>query len=207
MEYYYAPLACSLAGHVVIREAGLPIELVAVSLVRKQDTQGRSLLEVSTKNQVPVLRFDDGRVLTELAVILQVLADMAPERDYLPPRSTLAGQRALEWLNFVATELHKHCLYPMFQKDTPSEVKAWAKHNLAGKLAIAADHLRRHDYLAGDRFSIADAYLGWVLMLSSRAGVDLAGAGPLFSYWANLSRRPAFRECLELEATLYKSLA
>ncbi len=207
MEYYYSPLACSLAGHVVIREAGLAIELVPVSLVRKQDARGRSLADISPKNQVPVLRFDDGRVLTELGVILQVLADMAPEREYLPARSTLAGQRALEWLNFVATELHKHCLYPMFRKDAPAPVKAWARQNLAGKLAIAADHLERHHYLAGDRFGIADAYLGWALMLSVQAGADVAGSGPLGDYWARLSRRPAFGECLALEAELYKSFA
>ncbi len=207
MEYFYSPLACSLAGHIVIRETALAIELVPVSLVRKQDAQGRSLADISAKNQVPVLRFDDGRILTELGVILQVLADMAPGRGYLQPRSTLAGQRTLEWLNFVATELHKHCLYPMFQKGTPAEVKAWAKQNLAGKLAIAADHLGHHHYLAGDDFSVADAYLGWVLMLSSRAGVDIAGPGPLGAYWARLWQRAAFRECLELEAELYKSFA
>jgi glutathione S-transferase len=207
MDYYYAPLACSLAGHIVIREADLPIKLIPVSLVRKQDAEGRSLEAVSPKNQVPVLRFDDGRILTELSVILQVLADMAPERGYLQPRSTLVGQHTLEWLNFIATELHKQCLYPMFQRGTPAEVMAWAKQRLAGKLAIAAEHLGRHHYLAGEHFSVADAYLGWVLMLSSRAGADIAGPGPLGSYWARLSARPAFAECLELEAELYKSFA
>jgi glutathione S-transferase len=95
----------------------------------------------------------------------------------------------------------------MFQQGTPAEVKAWARQSLAGKLAIAADHLGRHRYLAGEHFSVADAYLGWVLMLSSRAGADIASLGPLGSYWARLSERPAFTECLKLEAELYKSFA
>jgi glutathione S-transferase len=207
MDYFFSPLACSLSGHVLIQEARLPVNLVPVSLVRKQTATGQDFRKVSPKNQVPVLRFDDGRILTEVNAILQVLADMAPERGYLRPRSTIAGQRTLEWLNFVATEVHKHCLYPMFQKGTPTEVRGWARQNLPVKLDIAASHLNEHPYLGGDEFSVADLYFGWTLMLSSRAGIDLADLGPLSAYWAKLLQRPAFAECVEKEERLYGQFA
>lgn len=207
MDYFYSPFACSFTGHLLIREAGLPITLVPVSLLRKQDAHGNSLEAISSKNHVPVLRFDDGRVLTEVSAILQVLADMAPQRGYLPPRNTLEGQRTLEWLSFAATEVHKVCLYPFFQRSAPAEVKAWAKGNLAGRLAFAAEQVREQPWLAGEQFTVADAYMGWALSLAPYLGFEVAQAGPLADYWARLLERPAFTECLALEESQYKQYA
>lgn len=141
MDYFFSPLACSFAGHVIIREASLPIEMQPVSLLRKQTKDGVPFDTISAKSQVPVLRFDDGRILTENSVVLEVLADMAPGHGYLPPRSSAAGQVTLEWLNFVASEVHKHCLYPIFTKGVPAEVRAWAKDNLVKKLTYVTRQL------------------------------------------------------------------
>ncbi len=207
MDYFYSPLACSFTGHLLIREASLPIRLRLVSLRRKQDADGLPLSTISPKEHVPVLRFNDGRVLTEASAILQVLADMAPQHGYLPQRDTLEGQRALEWLSFAATEVHKVCLYPFFQRSAPQEVKAWARGNLAGRLAFVAERLRASPYLAGEQFSIADAYMGWALSLAPYLGFDMQAAGPLADYWARLLERPAFTECLELEGEQFKQYA
>lgn len=206
MDYFFSPMACSFAGHVLIREAGLPIELRPVSLLRKQTEDGRAFEDVSAKSQVPVLCFDDGRILTENSAVLQVLADMSPGRGYLPERSNPEGQSTLEWLNFVASELHKHCMYPIFTKGVPAEVQAWSKANLQKKLAFVTNHFAHRQYLAGDAFTIADAYLGWALMLTLRGGLWTPQEG-LLAYWNRLVERPAFTEAMEIEEALFKHYA
>ncbi|TWO66028.1 hypothetical protein FN976_26995 [Caenimonas sedimenti] len=206
MEYYFSPLACSFAGHVLIREAGLEIAMRPVSLRRKETDDGRAFADISAKSQVPVLKFGDGRILTENSAVLQVLADMAPERLYLPDRSTPAGQSTLEWVNYVATEVHKLSLYPVFSDGVPSEVKRWARENLEKKLAFATARLSRSRYLAGDTFTIADAYFGWALMLTLRAGLWKPADG-LLAYWNRLLERPAFTGAIEVEEELFEKFA
>jgi glutathione S-transferase len=207
MDYYFAPLACSLAGRMLIIEAGLPITLHPVSLQRKQTADGQDFHGVSAQGQVPVLRFDDGRVLTENIAVLQVLADLAPLHAYLPPRDTEAGRATLQWLGFTATEVHKLCLYPMFNRRTPDTVKDWARAQLPQRLAVAARRLDDTTWLAGDAFTVADAHFGWALMLSRLAHVDGAREGALARYWDLLQARPAFAACLKEERLLYERYA
>jgi len=202
MDFYFSPLACSMAGHVLIREAGLPVALHAVSLVRKQTDDGADYHQVAPLGQVPVLRLDDGRVLTENSVVLQVLAALDPSRGYVPSHDSAERLSTLEWLSFSATEVHKLCLFPMFQRSAPDAVKDWARAQLPRRLAFAAQRLQDRPWLAGDAFTIADAHFGWALTLSRLAKVDGARDGPLAAYWERLRARPAFAACVDEERAM-----
>ena len=92
MKLYFAPGACSLSPHIVLREAGQNPDLVQVDLREKKTKDGRDFLKVNPKGQVPVLETDDGMVLTEGPVIVQYVADKAPERQ---ARSARRQQGAL----------------------------------------------------------------------------------------------------------------
>lgn len=207
MDYYHAPLACSLAGHVLIREAGLPVRRVPVSLASGRCADGLALQEINPKGLVPVLRLDDGTLLTESAAVLSVLADLAPERGYLPPRDTAEGRATLEWLSFTATELHKLCLYPAFQAGAPDAVKAWCRAQLPGRMAVAEARLRDHPWLAGEHFTIADAYFGWALATCRYAGFDIGASPVLKQAWKRFMARPAFAEALAEEQAMYAQAA
>src|SRR4051794_12568010 len=107
MKLYYSPGACSLSPHIALRESGLPFELVKVNLAAKTTENGENFLNVNPKGAVPTLKFDDGEVLTEAAVIVQAIADLAPEKRLAPAAGTRERLRLQEWLNYIATELHK----------------------------------------------------------------------------------------------------
>lgn len=198
MELYYSPFACSLASHITMREAGLDAELIAVRLATKETSAGRSLLDVSRKGQVPTLRLDDGSILTENPVVLQYLADRRPDARLLPPPATEERYRVLEWVNFVATELHKACLATMFNADAPADAKTWARTMLDRKLAHAASEIGDREFLAAGRFTIADAYLTWALTLCGVAGIALPAE--LDGYLARMKARPAVRTALKAES-------
>ncbi len=71
---------------------------------------------------MPALLLDDNQMLTELAVILQYLADKKNAVTLLPPVNHFNRYRVLEWVNYVSTELHKGCS-PLFNPRVPVEVK------------------------------------------------------------------------------------
>ncbi len=198
MRLYYAPGACSLAPHIVAREAGVPIELIRVDLATKSTENGEDFSRINPKGSVPTLVLDDDSVLTEGAVVSQFIADKSPSAKLLPAHETLDRYRALEWLNFVGTELHKG-FGPLWRKETPDEVRSIVKNMLAAKFAYVDRHLATRDYLLGDSFSAADAYAFTVLSWSPVVGIDLALWPNLATYVERISRRPHVRAALAAE--------
>jgi glutathione S-transferase len=204
MELYYSPFACSLASHITMRELGLEAELVAVKLSTKKTAKGDDYFAVNGKGQVPALRLNDGTILTEGTAIIQYLADQNPAAGLLPPVGSADRYRVLEWLNFVATEIHKATFAIMFNPESPPEAKAWARSTLPKKLEHVSKELAGRDFLVGGRFSIADAYLIWALNLSTLAGVELPT--DLQRYLDRMKERPAVRSALEVETAAAAAL-
>lgn len=201
MKLYYAPAACSQAVHIVARETGQPIELAKVEFPSKRSTDGESLLEVNPKGSVPALRLDGGEVLTENAVILQFLADRAEGSELALPKSGLERYRLLEWLNFVATELHKG-FGPLWNPATPGAVKDATREALGTKFDYLQQKIGDGPYILGERFSIVDAYAFVVLNWTRIHGIDIARWPGLAAYLERVAGRPGVRETLRAEGLL-----
>ena len=197
MQLYFSPFACSMASHIVVREAGLDVQLVPVTLTTKKTAAGDDYFAVNPKGQVPALRLADGSVLTEGAAVLQYLADQKPDAGLLPPAGTPARYETIAWLNYVGTELHKACFAVMFSPDAPEEAKAWARGNVDKKLAYVASQVDGRRVLAGDRFTIADAYLTWALNLCPMIGVVLPPACE--RYLDGMKARPSVQAAIAAE--------
>ncbi|SUI20710.1 glutathione S-transferase [Salmonella enterica subsp. salamae] len=132
MKLFYKPGACSLASHITLREIGKDFTLDGVDLAKKRLENGDDYLAVNPKGQVPALLLDDGTLLTEGVAIMQYLADNVPDRQLLAPVSSLARYHTLEWLNYIATELHKG-FTPLFRPDTPETLKPAVRAGLEKK--------------------------------------------------------------------------
>ena len=194
MKLYYAPGACSLGPHIGLREAGLDAELDKVDFATHTTQSGKSFYEINPQGSVPVLETADG-VLTEAQVILQYLAAQAPWRQLLPTHG-FARWRALETLNFIATELHKGTS-PLFKK--PEEQARAAQHKLlANRYALLEGKLGDKPYLLGD-FSVADAYAFVTLRWARAFKVDLSGAPKLEAYFQRILARPGVQQALTEE--------
>jgi len=139
---------------------------------------------------------EDGGILTENAVVLQYIADRAPEARLIPPVGTLARYRVLEWLNYIATELHKG-FAPLFHPT--GEPRAHALEALEAKFAYVAGGLGEGPYLAGADVSVADFYLFVVLGWARIFHIDLARWPALAAFRARLLERPAVRAALHAE--------
>jgi glutathione S-transferase len=201
MKLYYAPGACSQAPHIVAREAGLDLELAKVNFPDKVTDDGEKLTDVNPKGAVPTLRLDDGEVLTENAVILQYLADRAGGSELALPAGGIERYRLLEWLNFIATELHKG-FGPLWNPTTPDEFKASTREALGKKFDYLQEQIGDRPYILGERFSILDAYAFAVLGWTSVHAIDIARWPGLSAYLQRVAARPAVQETLRAEGLI-----
>lgn len=198
MKLYYAPAACSISPHVALIEAGLPFELVRVDFMRgKKLPDGRDLSAVSPKAYVPVLELDDGQILTEGAVMVQYIADRAPDARLAPPNGTFERVRLQELLHFIATELHKG-MSPLFSKLPSEEYKQATIEKVKSRLALLAQDLGSRAYIFGDSFTIADGYLFYILRTWQRSFKGEL-PGNLLEYYARIAQRPTMKAALEAE--------
>lgn len=198
LKLYYAPGACSISPHIALRESGVPFSLERVDFkAGKKLPDGRSFTAVNPKGYVPALGLDDGQVLTEGVAIVQYIADLNPQAKLAPPPGSFARVRLQEWLNFIATELHKG-LSPLFSPQASQEFKEAVKAKVADRLAFVEKRLAGQRFLLGDDFSVADGYILYVLRAWRKfAQVDLTPA--LAAYQARIVDRPAVQAALEAE--------
>ncbi len=201
MKLVYFPGACSFAPHVALREAGLPFTLVRLDRETHALEGGGQLEDLNDKGRVPVLVLDDGERLTEVAVVLQYIADLRPESGLAPRAGTMARYRLQEWLNYLATEIHKP-YWPLFHG--PEEEKAGSAERLGQQLRWVEKTLGSRSFLMGETFTVADAYLLTMLNWMRPAGLDPGRWPGLKAYRARLSERPSVRAALEAEGLLKK---
>ncbi|CRY71340.1 glutathione transferase GstA [Yersinia pseudotuberculosis] len=198
MKLFYKPGACSLSPHIVLREAGLDFSIERVDLVTKKTETGADYLSINPKGQIPALVLDDGSLLTEGVAIVQYLADKVPDRHLIAPSGTLSRYHAIEWLNFIATELHKG-FSPLFNPNTPDEYKTIVRERLDKQFSYVDSVLAEHDYLLGKKFSVADAYLFTVSRWANALNLQIKERSHLDQYMARVAERPAVKAALAAE--------
>jgi glutathione S-transferase len=199
MKLHYMPGACSLSPHIVFLETGVPFELDMVDRLSRKTASGVDFNTINPKGYVPALTLDDGSVLTEGAVIVQYIADQKPESTILPKQGTMERYRALEWLNFVATEIHKS-FGPLFNPATPDATKETARAYLTRRYGFIEKQLEGKSFLMGDTFTAPDAYLFTVTSWTARVGFDLTPFPNVRAFQARVGERPAVKAALAAEA-------
>ena len=201
MKLYYSPGACSLSPHIALLEAGLPYDLVKVDLRAKKLENGDDYLKVNPKGQVPALTLDNGEVVTEGPVIVQMIADKASAKNLAPARDSAERYKLQEWLNFVTAELHKN-FSPIFSPVLSDDAKAFFKNRVMGKFKYVDSQLAGRDYLMGKQFTVADGYLFTMLSWAERMKFDLSAMPNLLAYKARVGARPKVQEALTREGLM-----
>ena len=197
MKLYYSPGACSLAPHIALSEAGLPYTTKRVDLKTHTLVDGTDYYTINPKGYVPLLELDDGARLTEIAAIVQYIADRKPGT-LAPAYGTMERYRLMEWLNFIATELHKQ-FSPLWYPTTPEATKDAQIAKLKTRFDLISKTLAAQPYLMGNDFTVADAYLFTILNWAPMLKVDLAPWPALVAYQARVAARPAVHAALVAE--------
>jgi glutathione S-transferase len=204
MKLYYSPAACSLAPHIALAEAGVPYTTQSVDLRRHVLADGTDFYAIHPKGYVPLLELADGTRLSEVAVILQYIADRKPGT-LAPAFGGIDRYRVMEWLNFVATEIHKQ-FAPLWYPTTPDATKEEQRRKLAARFDLLAKTLGTQPFLTSSSFTVADTYLFTVLNWAPMLQVDLAPWPALVAFQERVAGRPAVRRAM-IEEGLIKEAA
>ncbi len=201
MKLYYSPGACSLAPHIVLSELGTPYSLEKVDLAEKKTETGADFGGINSKGYVPTLEIAKDQVLTEVATIVQYLADKAENSKLLPKFGSMERYRAMETLNFVASELHKG-IGGLFAKGMPEEGRKLIIERVSKRLGWVDAQLANKEYLLGDEFSVADAYAFTVMNWGQWVGIDIKQWPNIAAYMDRVAARPAVQAALKKEGLL-----
>lgn len=201
MKLYYSPGACSLAPHIVLREIGLPFELMRVDNTTHKAADGSNFYDVNSKGYVPVLELDNGERLTEGPIIAQYLSDLAGREDLMPAAGTIARYRVLEWQNYITSELHKS-FSPLFNSAFDTNAKDIHAAALYKKFEWVSSELAGRKYLTGDSFTAADAYLFTVASWAKYVKLDLTKLDNLQHYLQLVATRETVKVAMQAEGLI-----
>jgi glutathione S-transferase len=196
MKLYYAPGACSLAAHIVGKEAGLGLQLQKVDLKTHKTEDGADYYAVNPKGYVPALELDAGGTLTENIAILNYLADRAGEKLHTPQAGSLERYRLEEWLGFITTELHKS-FTPLFLGAGEEEQRK-AKEKILHRLEHV-EQLLTGSFLTGDVIGVADAYLFVILNWAEKMHFDVGNFPRLAAWFGRMKQRPSVQQAMREE--------
>ncbi len=206
MKLYYTPGVCSLSPHIVLCEAGFDYELAKVDLKTKKLEDGSDYNAVAEKSAVPLIVLDNGDILTEGPAIIQYLADLKPETNLAPANGTFERVRLQEWLNYITTEMHK-THYPLFFKECGEQAAEVYLKKLKNTYSYVSKKLEGQQYLMGDQFTVADAYLFTVVNWSTFLNLDLSPWPVLVEYQKRVAARPAVQKAMKAEGLLEQKAA
>lgn len=201
MKLYYSPGACSLSPHIVLHEAGLTFTPLLASTKTHLLADGTDYYSINPLGYVPLLVLDDGTKLSEGPAIVQYIADQAPEKNLAPANGTLPRYQLQSLLNFISTELHKG-FSSLFNPATPAEYKTMAISRLLSRLSWINDQLAGKNYLMGDQFTVADAYLFTVTGWAPLVGVDTTTLSNLQAFRTRMLARPAVQAAMRAEGLI-----
>jgi glutathione S-transferase len=208
MKLYYMQGSCSLAPHLVMEELGIPYEGVVISGDRG-DHDKPEFLKLNPKGATPVLVLDNGQPLTENVAILTYLADLKKEKNLLPAAGSFERIRALEWLAYLGTEVHKSfnlqfAPHGVFAGNEPviSAVTGWGKQMTMKQFDYIESKLPSSGFALGATYSVVDAYLFVFFSWAKYKEYDLSRWPKYGALAARIAERPATLAVLKQEDLL-----
>jgi glutathione S-transferase len=201
MQLYFSPMSCSLATRIALYECGGEHTFLEVDARTKLLPDGSDYRAIHPLGLVPMIRADDGTMLSENAAILQFVARRHPHAQ-LAPADDSGSARLQQWLCFIGTELHKAVFMPLLDKESPEGAKQYALGKAQSRLDLVASHLEPREFLL-DAFSVADAYLTAVLGWAAVTPIELERWPTLLAYLQRMRARPSVRRATAEEFALY----
>lgn len=200
-KLYIAPGACSFGAHVVLKALGVPHEIVKVPL----RTPDSPIHQVNPLGRVPTLIADSGETITENGAILPFLGDLKPEAGLFAPAGSVERAQIQEWIGFLNSEVH-HAFRPLnrpelFSADTTAHegIRKQARERLALQFSFIEKRLTGKTWAIGERFTIADAYLGVFIGWLPRTGLTLDQFPAIGTYAERYQAHPAVKAASAIE--------
>jgi len=172
----------------LLEEIGQPYDL---TLMKGEDRKTDEHRRRHPLGRVPVLEDDEGFLFESAALCLQ-LADLYPDAQLNWPLATHERGLVYQWAVFAMTELEPAIIeVRRHREDDPARAQVGEERFRAAAAAVE-EALDGHDYLVGERFSVADLVCGAVLIFGKGGGL-IDELPNIEAYLERLEARPARR--------------
>ncbi|MDR7058242.1 MULTISPECIES: glutathione S-transferase family protein [unclassified Sphingopyxis] len=195
--FYTNPMSRGQIVRWMLEEVGAPYE--ARILDYATTMKGADYLAINPMGKVPAV-VHDGKVVTECAAICAYLADAFPEAGLAPDVADRADY--YRWLFFAAGPVEQAITAKQFGLEPDADQQRMAGF---GSLPAALDALESavadKAFVAGDRFSAADVYVGSQIDWGLQFGT-IASRPAFEAYVAPLRTRAAYKRAKEIDNAL-----
>ena len=199
--FYTNPMSRGRIARWMLEEVGAPYETVVLDWGQNK---APDFLAINPMGKVPTI-VHDGKVVTEGAAICAYLADAFPDAGLAPPTDARADY--YRWLFFASGPVEQAVTDKSFGLAPTDQQQMMAGY---GHFDLMVDVLEKavsqHDYIAGDRFTAADVYVGsqvaWGRQFESLPQRDAFDA-----YLARILARPAYKRAGEIDDALIAQAA
>lgn len=191
--FYHNPQSRASMAHWMLEECGAPYRTVPMAW-ESDDTRKPDFLAVNPMGKLPTIRHR-GVTVTETAAIVAYLADAFPEAGLAPPVGSPERGAYYRWLFFGAGCIEPSMLDTLIKRPPPENKRMAGYGTYEDVLNALRVTLADRDYLATDRFTGADLYVGASLGWMGAFGAPQVKGDPVFdAYVARCTDRPAYRK-------------
>ncbi len=202
MRFYYAPLSCALATHIVLEHIGADYEAEKLNL-RENDQNTPSYLAINPKGRVPALVTEQG-ILTETPALLMYLAQTYPEAK-LAPLDDIFSLAQMQSINsWFCSTVHVHHAHGARGRrwsddlDAQKTMKDKVAQNMTDCATLIEREILRGPWVMGDQFTVADAYLFTMTSWMKGDGVDTSQFPRLTDHYKRMLEIPAVKKIAPL---------
>lgn len=196
MKLYFNENSCAKIPLLVAMELQINLELVDVDLKNNTIPDGSSFSLINEKGYVPALELEDGTLLIEVTAICVYLASLRPAVGMMPEENEISYMKALEWLNYLATEIHQG-FYPRFASIFGVDVgQGWldfTEQSLMRHFVIINKSLAGKSYLLGEKLTCPDIYLFVTIGWANLFKIDLSNLINIQNFYEKLSERKSIK--------------
>ncbi|HEY1710913.1 MAG TPA: glutathione S-transferase family protein [Rhizomicrobium sp.] len=162
----------------------------------------KEYLAINPLGTIPAL-LDGDTLMTESAAICEYLATSYGPTDLaVKPEEPGYGAylNALHFgeatLTFPQTLVLRYTRLEPKERRVPQVAQDYAKWFL-GRLRAVEARIGSHEYMAADRFTMADISVAYALMLAKDLGLDAQFTPGVAAYWTRVSARDGYRRAFE----------
>jgi glutathione S-transferase len=171
-----------------------PFERVELDIF-KGASRTPAYLAKNPAGKIPALELEDGTVLGESGAILYYLAEGTP---FLPD-DKLGRAQVLRWICFEQNAHETSVAEARFIMEHPELAEGRTGNILEEKqkrgnaaLKLMDDHLRKHDFFAAGRYTIADMALYGYTSVADEGGFDLSKYPAIQAWMKRIEAQPGY---------------
>ncbi|KAB2847489.1 MAG: glutathione S-transferase family protein [Hyphomicrobiaceae bacterium] len=163
LDFYTNPWSRGRIVRWMLEEVGQPYQTHILEFGTSM--KAPAYLAINPMGKVPAIKHGE-TVVTECAAICAYLADAFPEAGLAPPVTHKDRGQYYRWLFFAAGPLEAAATNKALGFELPKDKEGMAGYGSIGHVLDAIEGaVKEREFIAGERFSVADLYLsahlGW----------------------------------------------